>query len=119
MGRERQRAILEIISGGEVANQHELVGALREQGIGATQSSVSRDIARLGLIKLDGYYAVPGPEVLSAGPIVSIDTAGDCLVVIKTEIGQAAPQSGNQERALDTVASNPVADTQRKLTADR
>ena len=99
MGRERQQAILEIISGGQIGNQQELVEALRRRGLPTTQSSVSRDVARLGLIKVGGHYGAPGPEALPAGPIVSIDTAGDCLIVIKTEIGQASPTALKIDRA--------------------
>src|SRR5260370_33964891 len=91
MNRERQQAILETISQKRIANQQELVAELERTGFATTQSSVSRDVAKLGLVKVNGYYAAPGPEVLSAGSIVSVDTAGDCLIVIKTEIGQASP----------------------------
>lgn len=91
MNRGRQQAILEIISDKAIANQHDLVAELDQLGIATTQSSVSRDVAKLGLIKINGHYAAPGPDVMAAGPIVSIDTAGECLVVIKTEIGQASP----------------------------
>ena len=91
MNQGRQQAILEIISDKPIANQQELVAELERIGIATTQSSVSRDIARLGLIKVNGHYAAPVAETLTAGPIVSIDTAGDCIVVIKTEIGQASP----------------------------
>jgi transcriptional regulator of arginine metabolism len=91
MNQSRQQAILEIISDKRIANQQELVAELNRIGIATTQSSVSRDIARLGLIKLNGHYAAPRPEALPAGPILSIETAGDCIVVIKTEIGQASP----------------------------
>jgi len=91
MNQGRQQAILEIVSDKRSANQRELVAELERIGIATTQSSVSRDIARLGLIKVNGHYAAPVAETLTAGPIVSIDTAGDCIVVIKTEIGQASP----------------------------
>jgi transcriptional regulator of arginine metabolism len=99
MGRERRQAILEIISGGQIGNQQELVEALRRRGLPTTQSSVSRDVARLGLVKLDGHYAAPGAEVVPAGPIVNVDTAGDCLIIIKTEIGQASPTALKIDRA--------------------
>src|SRR5262245_54544417 len=91
MNRGRQQAILEIMSDKAIANQHALMDELDQTGIARTQSSVSRDVAKLGLIKINGHYAAPGPDVMAAGPIVSIDTAGECLVVIKTEIGQASP----------------------------
>jgi len=91
MNRSRRQAILEIISDKRIENQQELVAELERAGIVTTQSSVSRDVAKLGLIKVNGHYAAAGPEVMAAGPIVNVDTAGECLVVIKTEIGQASP----------------------------
>src|SRR5690242_14427157 len=91
MKRERQQAILGIISDGRLATQQELAAELEARGIEATQSSVSRDIAELGLIKIDGHYAAPNPEDLGAERLESIDTAGDNLIVVRTEVGQAQP----------------------------
>src|SRR5260370_29027367 len=91
MKKLRQQAILEIISNGRLATQQELAAELAARGIEATQSSVSRDIAELGLVKVNGYYAAPRPEDLGASQIVAIDTAGDNLIVVKTEVGQAQP----------------------------
>ena len=47
----------------EVANQEQLVGLLRERGFEATQATVSRDIAELGLVK-----AVRGDRHAYAAP---------------------------------------------------
>jgi transcriptional regulator of arginine metabolism len=91
MKKERQQAILEIISDGRFATQQELAAELEARGIEATQSSVSRDIAELGLIKINGHYAAPNPEDLGAERLESIDTAGNNLIVVRTEVGQAQP----------------------------
>jgi len=99
MNQDRKQAILEIVSQKHVANQQGLVAELEGLGIATTQSSVSRDVARLGLVKVNGYYVAPGPDVAAAGPIVSVDTAGECMVVIKTEIGQASPTALKIDRA--------------------
>jgi transcriptional regulator of arginine metabolism len=88
MKRKRQRKILEIISGAQVATQQELADELSRHGITATQSSVSRDIIELELTKVNGYYTAPQ---LASGPVQRIDTAGDNLIVVKTEVGQAQP----------------------------
>ncbi|HYL98765.1 MAG TPA: hypothetical protein VEZ90_07400, partial [Blastocatellia bacterium] len=45
----------------------------------------------LGLIKVSGHYAAPGPETFAEGPILKIDTAGDNLIVVRTGPGQAQP----------------------------
>jgi len=91
MKRVRQQAILEIISDGRLATQQELAAELTARGIEATQSSVSRDIAELGLIKINGHYAAPRPEELGVERLESVDTAGANLIVVKTQIGQAQP----------------------------
>jgi len=91
MKRLRQQAILEIVSDGRLATQQELAAELTARGIEATQSSVSRDIAELGLIKINGHYAAPRPEELGVERLESVDTAGANLIVVKTQIGQAQP----------------------------
>ncbi len=62
---ERQGAILRLVQERPIATQGELVDALREHGIDAVQTTVSRDIHQLGLVKTraeDGrlVYALPG-----------------------------------------------------------
>ena len=62
---ERQAKILQLVSERHLSTQSELAEALRDEGIDAVQATVSRDIARLGLVKVrngDGrlIYAPPG-----------------------------------------------------------
>src|SRR5712692_4248910 len=57
----RQRAILELLAERAVTSQGELVERLRRRGITATQSSVSRDLADLGVARMAGRY-VPRPQ---------------------------------------------------------
>src|SRR5579862_9702356 len=89
--KERQRAILEIVSDQQIATQDDLSQELAARGLATTQSSVSRDIAQLGLVKIDGFYAAPARGIQVSGPISRIDTAGDNIIVIKTSAGQAQP----------------------------
>jgi transcriptional regulator of arginine metabolism len=63
--RERQGAILRLIRERHLSTQGELADALREAGYDVVQTTVSRDIGELGLVKVrngDGrlIYAVPG-----------------------------------------------------------
>jgi transcriptional regulator of arginine metabolism len=51
MKNERQSAIMQIISMGDIETQHQLIAELREQGIYATQATISRDIKELHLVK--------------------------------------------------------------------
>ena len=62
---ERQGAILRLVEERHLSTQAELAEALRGEGIDAVQTTVSRDVARLGLVKVrngDGrlIYALPG-----------------------------------------------------------
>jgi len=95
----RYKTILEIISRDQIATQQELAAQLARSGFAATQSSVSRDIVRLGLTKVDGYYVAPRDAVNIGGPITALDTAGDNLIVVKTEVGLAQPAALTIDRA--------------------
>ena len=62
---DRQGAILRLVQERPLATQAEVAEALREEGYDAVQTTVSRDIAQLGLVKVrdgDGrlVYALPG-----------------------------------------------------------
>jgi len=63
--RERQGAILRLVREREISTQSELAEALRSEGADVVQTTVSRDIAELGLVKVRApsgklLYAVPG-----------------------------------------------------------
>ena len=67
---ERQGAILRLVSERKLATQSELAAALRAAGYDAVQTTVSRDIAQLGLVKVrdeEGrlVYALPGAADLN------------------------------------------------------
>ena len=98
MKTERQDTILEIINARRVGTQQKLAKELLRRGIVATQSSVSRDIVELGLTKINGYYTAAQP-LMAGGPVFEIETAGDNLIVIKTDVGQASPAALAIDRA--------------------
>lgn len=107
----RHREILEIISTKPVATQQELATYLSRRGFAATQSSVSRDVVRLGLTKLDGYYVAPEDAVSVGGPVTEIDTAGDHIIVVKTEVGLAQPAALTIDRArIDEIVGTVAGD---------
>jgi transcriptional regulator of arginine metabolism len=57
---QRRQAIVEILTGDQpVTEQRELVERLRERGIAATQSNISRDLKVLGAVRTRGYYEIP------------------------------------------------------------
>ena len=51
MKRLRQQQIRDLLASRSIGTQHELAAALRERGFRATQATVSRDVAEMGLIK--------------------------------------------------------------------
>jgi transcriptional regulator of arginine metabolism len=107
----RHQAILEIISAKPIATQQELAAQLSRRGFGATQSSVSRDIVKLGLTKLDGHYVAPEDAVRVGGPVTGIDTAGDNLIVVRTEVGLAQPAALTIDRAkIDEIVGTVAGD---------
>jgi transcriptional regulator of arginine metabolism len=95
--RKRHLKILELISTRAIRTQEELADALAAQGWDVTQSSVSRDIAALRLVKVDGAYRRPPPRATQIDPderrvgegVLTIETAGDALVVLHTPPGEA------------------------------
>ena len=56
----RHGRILEIARKRRVASQEELSSFLKREGVDVTQSTLSRDIRELGLVKVRGRYEVPG-----------------------------------------------------------
>lgn len=105
---ERQQAILRILRQRQVSRQEELVELLRRRGIGATQSSISRDLRQLGIAKLDQEYR-PATAEEEAGSTVTpqviaefvqeISPAGPYLTVVKTSEGAAAQVALQLDRA--------------------
>lgn len=95
---ERQAAILEIVGSEDIATQTELAKALKKRKISATQVSVSRDMAELGLVKAGGFYRqgnldtqATDPEAPLRASLKSVEPAGPNLLVLKTVTGMAQP----------------------------
>ena len=64
MRSKRHLMIMELIKNHDISTQEELVDRLLENGIEVTQATISRDIKKLGLVKVpDGYggykYSLP------------------------------------------------------------
>jgi transcriptional regulator of arginine metabolism len=121
--RERARRILEIIARRPVTTQAELVAALRAGGIEVTQATVSRDVKRLGLVKVpgeNGAYRYQAPDAIR--PLTSAVQArlrravaefvtgveeGSGLILVKTTMGSA----GAVGEAIDEAAWPEIAGT--------
>ena len=87
----RQTAILKLISARQIARQDELTELLEKKGFSVTQSSVSRDLLDLGIIKANGFYALPQkPRNAIAFGLLNLTSAGENLIVAKCEPGLAS-----------------------------
>jgi transcriptional regulator of arginine metabolism len=95
----RQRRILSLIRAKPIGTQEELKSLLERAGVPATQSSVSRDLEELGVVKHHGHYTVPHANGAAARGLLSLDMAGESLVVARTEPGLASAVAVNIDGA--------------------
>jgi transcriptional regulator of arginine metabolism len=133
----RQRAVLEALKQGPVANQEDLQRALRKRGFKVGQATLSRDIHDLNLSKTAAGYALPQREDtagLALPPVqrlvrefvLEVRPAQN-LLVVKTIIGSAQPVAAaldeqEWEGVVGTIAGDdailivcPDKDAARKL----
>lgn len=114
----RQQAILRVVRDRNVMTQADLVRELEEQGIEVNQSTVSRDIKDLGLVKAPSngsyVYALPDNHAqlterswrILREFITTIDGSGH-LAVIHTDSGNAQAVA----EAVDRLDLPPVVGT--------
>ena len=102
MKNSRQQKILELIDAYDIDTQEMMIDKLREAGINATQTTISRDIRDLKLVKglgangtykyiLPGVNKEPPVPVLNSAltdSVIRIEAAGN-IVVIRTFPGMA------------------------------
>ena len=88
--RERQQKILTLIKAKPIGTQEDLRALLERTGVPATQSSVSRDLEELGVVKHHGHYTLPRTNGAPSRGLVSLDEAGDSLVIARTVPGLAS-----------------------------
>lgn len=94
---ERRGAIVRLLRAGPVRRQEDLVRLLRKEGYDATQSSISRDLRDLGVLKASGRYVLPPDEVTRANGdfgalsqfVRQLRRAGPSITVVRTTIGAA------------------------------
>ena len=89
--RERQQKILDLIRAKTIGTQEDLRALLERGGVVATQSSVSRDLEELGVVKHHGHYTLPRANGNGARGLLSLDQAGDSLIIARTVPGHATP----------------------------
>ena len=125
--RERQGAILDLVRERALSTQAEVASALRESGFDVVQTTVSRDIADLGLVKVRApsgrlVYAPPGGSdgdrlralgsamrryaitVEAAGPIVVVTTPSGYA----NALAQAVDEAGHPSIAGTIAGDNTI-----------
>ncbi len=125
--RNRQNAILDLVRERALSTQAEVAAALKEVGYDVVQTTVSRDIAELGLVKVRApsgrlVYASPGTtdtdrlRALAAATrryAIGMEAAGS-LVVVTTPSGyanalaQAIDESGHPGIAGTLAGDNTI-----------
>jgi transcriptional regulator of arginine metabolism len=115
---ERHTAILRLVRERPISTQTELADALRSEGHDVVQTTVSRDVHELGLIKVrhgSGRLVYAFPEDVGTSEAISdalarwaltIEASGN-LVVITTPYGYASPLA----QAVDVARHAHVAGT--------
>jgi len=100
----RRAVILKMVQKNMIRTQGDLQEMIKKRGFVATQATISRDIAALGLTKVFGVYKpptdlTPPPNIgeYIKGRINNVKTAGDNMVIILTNPGEA----GSVGLALD------------------
>lgn len=124
MKARRQTTILDLIDREPLHSQEQLRRRLRQRGFDATQATISRDIADLGLVKRagDGAYQRAGSETSNPeSALVALERAAgeylrrvqrvQQLIVIRTGSGQAqalaiALDRSQLEGAVGTIAGD-------------
>ena len=94
---QRRDALVRILRMGAVGRQAELVELLHREGFDATQSSVSRDLRELGVVKGADRYLLPAAEdALTPSHFEDVRSfmkgyraAGPTLTVLRTTTGAA------------------------------
>jgi len=131
---QRQQAIAKLIGRRAVSNQPQLVDLLAEEGIGATQATVSRDLEDLGAVKVrvpggDTVYAIPEFEPARIAPeeqlrrvmgewVAEVRRSGD-LVVLRTPPGCAHVVASALDRSgLDGLVGTVAGDDTLLCVAD-
>ena len=131
---QRQQAIARMVAKHAVTNQPQLVDLLAEDGITATQATVSRDLEDLGAVKVrvpggDTVYAIPEYEPQRIAPedqlrrvmgewVAEVRHSGN-LVVLRTPPGCAHVVASALDRSgLDGILGTVAGDDTLLVVAE-
>lgn len=108
----RHSAIKKLISAKRIGTQEELSELLEKKGFSTTQSSISRDLDELGIIKTKGFYSLPQKSKNAAAHgLLSLETAGSNLIIAQCEAGLASAiavriDGARMEEIVGTIAGD-------------
>ena len=102
-----------IIRKEQVGSQQELKLEMANQGFAITQSSISRSLRKLGVVKRNGFYSLPEIHPSDNGKVsrLAIQIAGPNLIVIKSLPGSASRMAllidqANISEVIGTIAGD-------------
>jgi transcriptional regulator of arginine metabolism len=108
--RKRQEKTLALVQARRITTQDKLLHLLQRAGVPATQSSVSRDLEELGIVKHRGFYRLPqAPDGASAAGLLSLVPVGDCMLVARCEPGLASAVAVEIDRARISEIAGTIA----------
>lgn len=126
----RRSAIVRLLRATPVRRQQELVRLLKREGHAVTQSSISRDLRELGVLKHSDGYVLPDDADITARTqdrfsavkqfVLEVRTAGPSITVVKTTVGSASSVAAVIDKAgwEDVVGTVSGDDTIFIATAD-
>ncbi len=125
MKRNRQRALLELVRRMPMSSQHEIQQELARIGHDATQSTISRDLEELGLVRVrdtEGRlrYALPTEAAATAVAtrlrmllsefVISVEASGNLVVVVTPPGAANAVAEALDHAAVDGILGNVAGD---------
>ncbi len=106
---KRQQTILDLIRVKNIGTQDELTENLSKKGFSSTQSSVSRDLDELGIIKINGFYSLPLSAAKEDFGLYGLEAVGENLIVAKCGSGLASAVCVRIDRAKTTEIIGTIA----------
>ncbi len=110
---ERQGAILRLLVDQGISTQVELVQALQDEGHEVVQTTVSRDVRELGLVKVrsaEGKLVYAAPDAIAAAMqryATGVEAGSGGLVIVTTPSGYASALA----QAIDESSHPAIAGT--------
>ncbi len=88
---ERREKVAAVLRANPSLTQEELANELQREDISVTQSTLSRDLQELGIVKRGGTYHFlnAASTALQQAGVKTAEAAGVNLIVVKTEIAAA------------------------------